>query len=601
MFRRRWRAAIAVLVAPAFLAAACTGTVNPGGTGSSASSPASNTPKRGGTLTILGQSDIFNLDTVSAYYTVSNMLERMFTRQLFSYPDPNGGSAPPPVVPDIATTIPTTTNGGITDGGKTITVHLKTGVMWDTTPARQVSAADFVREFKMLCNPVSPVGAPGYFTKTIVGMASYCTAFAKAPATVSGIASFVNSRSLPGVVATGPLTLTFHLLSPTPDFLYILTMGFCSARPVEYMKYLPDSAQFRQNTLSDGPYKITSYVADKSFTLVRNPAWSAATDPNRHAYVNKIDITEGLTQDNVQQQLEAGTGDMEWDVTPPAQNLPQLLSSHSTNLVVGPTAGGSASIALGTYLTLNQYAGPMQNKLVREAVAYAVDKNAIVQILGGKAIASPTSQLILPGNVGYIPNYNPFPDNNGSGDPAKSKALLKQAGKTGVAVKLLYSTTDPMPRVAQALQASLDAGGFKVQLVSATQSDFYGKYLEVPSTSKRDVWDIAPPGWIPDWFGNNGRSTIVPLLTQPGPGSNDFDGFTNTTVQSFIAKALAAPSVSASDTYWQQADAAGMKDVAVVPINVQKWPIYHSSALHGCNFFWFGLNCDPTNVWLSGS
>ena len=55
-------------------------------------------------------------------------------------------------------------------------------------------------------------------------------------------------------------------------------------------------------------------------------------------------------------------------------------------------------------------------------------------------------------------------------------------------------------------------------LVSATQSDFYGKYLENPTTAKRDVWDIAPPGWIPDWFGNNGRSTIVPLLTKPGPG-----------------------------------------------------------------------------------
>ena len=128
-------------------------------------------------------------------------------------------------------------------------------------------------------------------------------------------------------------------------------------------------------------------------------------------------------------------------------------------------------------------------------------------------------------------NFNPFPDNNGAGDPAKAKALLAQAHQTGVTLKLLYSTTDPMPRVAQSLQSSLDAAGFKVKLVSATQSDFYGKYLEVPATAKRDVWDLAPPGWIPDWFGNNGRSTIVPLLTQPGPGSNDFDGYTSATVR----------------------------------------------------------------------
>ena len=596
--RLRLGSAVAAIAAITILAAGCSsGTLSsqPGGSGGQG------TPQRGGTLVMLGQSDIFNLDTVSAYYTVSSMLERMFTRQLFSYGDPTGAAAPPPVVPDIATAVPTTSNGGITDGGKTITIHLRSGVKWNSSPPRQVTAADFVREFKMLCNPSSPVGAPGYFTATIEGMASYCTGFAKAPGTVSGIASYVNSHSLPGVVATAPLTLTFHLLSSTPDFPYILTMGFCSARPIEYMNYVPDSAPFRQHTLSDGPYEITSYVATKSFTLARNPAWSPSTDPNRHAYVNKITVTEGLTSDNVQQQLQAGTGDMEWDVTPPAQNLPSLMSTHNSGLVIGPTAAGPASISLGTYLTLNQYAGPFTNKLVREAVAYGVNKNAIVQILGGKSIASMTSQLVLPGNVGYIPNYNPFPDNNGAGDPARAKQLLTQAGKTGVTLKLLYSTTDPAPRVAQALQSSLDAAGFHVQLVPVTQSDFYGKYLTVPATAKRDVWDLAAPGWIPDWFGNNGRSTIVPLLTQPGLGSNDFGGYTSSTVNSFINAALSAPNAAAAAQNWQKADSAAMQDVANVPVNVQKWPIFHSARVHGCNFFWFGLNCDPTNVWLSGS
>ena len=596
--RVRPSSAIAAIAAITILVAGCSsGTVS----GQSGGSGGQGTPQRGGTLVMLGQSDIFNLDTVSAYYTVSSMLERMFTRQLFTYGVPTGAAAPPPVVPDIATAVPTTSNGGITDGGKTITIHLRSGVKWNSSPPRQVTAADFVREFKMLCNPSSPVGAPGYFTATIEGMASYCTGFAKAPGTVSGIASYVNSHSLPGVVATAPLTLTFHLLSSTPDFPYILTMGFCSARPIEYMNYVPDSAPFRQHTLSDGPYEITSYVATKSFTLVRNPAWSPSTDPLRHAYVNKITVTEGLTSDSVQQQLQAGTGDMEWDVTPPAQNLPGLVSTHNSGLVIGPTAAGPASISLGTYLTLNQYAGPFTSKLVREAVAYGVNKNAIVQILGGKSIASMTSQLVLPGNVGYIPNYNPFPDNNGAGDPAKAKQLLAQAGKTGVTLKLLYSTTDPAPRVAQALQSSLDAAGFHVQLVPVTQSDFYGKYLTVPATAKRDVWDLAAPGWIPDWFGNNGRSTIVPLLTQPGLGSNDFGGYTSSTVNSFINAALSAPNAAAAAQNWQKADSAAMQDVANVPVNVQKWPIFHSARVHGCNFFWFGLNCDPTNVWLSGS
>jgi ABC-type transport system substrate-binding protein len=596
MLRRGRALAVGLLAAVTMLAAACSsgGTVSTGTSGGSSAG----TPVRGGTLTMLGQSDIFNLDTVSAYYTVSTLLERMFARQLFSYADTPSFAGQLKLVPDVATEIPTTANGGISDGGKTLTIHLKQGVDWNTKPARQVTAADFVREFKMLCNPVSPVGAPGYFLSTIVGMQDYCNGFAKVPASVSAIAAYVNGHDLAGVVATSDLTLTFHLIQPAADFLNILAMGFCSARPVEYMQYLPDSAQFRANTLSDGPYEITSYTADKGFTLQRNPAWKQSTDTLRHDYVNKVVITEGLTADSVQQQLQAGTGDMEWDVAPPTQDIPSLLSTHDTNLVIGPS--GPAYVDLGTYLAMNQYAGPMKNKLVRQAVEYAVDKNAIVQILGGPQITETTNQLILPGNVGYAKGFNPFPDNNGAGNPAKAKSLLAQAGQSGVSVKLLYSTTQPMPRVAQSLQSSLQAAGFKVSLVPATQSDFYGKYLEDPTTSKQDTWDIAPPGWVPDWFGNNGRSTVQPLLTDPGPGSNDFGGYVSSAVNALIAKALAAPSTSAAATDWAQADETGVQDAAVVPINVQKWPIYHSSQVKGCVFFANALNCDPTNVWLSG-
>ena len=77
-------------------------------------------------------------------------------------------------MPDVATAVPTTSNGGITNGGKTYTFHLKQGVDWNTSPARQVVAADFIREFKAFCNPVSPVGNPLYYTATIAGLKQYC-------------------------------------------------------------------------------------------------------------------------------------------------------------------------------------------------------------------------------------------------------------------------------------------------------------------------------------------------------------------------------------------------------------------------------------------
>ena len=239
-------------------------------------------PKKGGTLKLLGSSDIFNLDPVSAYYTVSTLLGRMFTRQLVSYANAPSFIASRRSSPTSRPRCRRRGNG-ISADGKTYTFHLRKGVMWNTSPPRQVTAGDFVREFKVLCNPASPVGAPGYYTSTIVGMAAYCAAIGKVKPTAAAISGYANGHPLAGVVAKDDLTLVFKLVKPAPDFLNILAMGFASARPVEYDQYVPDSAPLRQHTLSDGPYEITKYTPTKSFVLKRNPAWKASTDPLRKA------------------------------------------------------------------------------------------------------------------------------------------------------------------------------------------------------------------------------------------------------------------------------------------------------------------------------
>jgi peptide/nickel transport system substrate-binding protein len=566
-------------------------------TGDARAGTRADTPTQGGELKLLGTSDVFNIDTVSAYYTVSNLLERAWTRQLVSYVNAPTFPGSIKLAADVAASLPVNGNG-ISADGKTYTFKIRQGVQWDTSPPRQVTADDFVREFKLLCNPISPVGAPGYFTSTIVGMKAYCDGFAKVKKpTVDAIAAYVSGHKLAGVVATDPSTLTFKLLQPAGDFLNILTMGFASARPVEYDKYLPDSAELRQHTIADGPYKITSYTATKGFTLARNPAWTQASDPLRHAYVDKITITEGLSSTSVQQQIEAGTGDMEWDIQPPSQDLPRLISAGDKGLILGPT--GPYYVAIGYYLALNQYAGVMKKKLVRQAVATAVNKNSIVQILGGPKVNAISNQIIPPGNVGFVPGFNAYPANTGGGNAAASKALLAKAGyPNGLAIKILSSTSDPGPRVAQAIQSSLNAGGFKVTLVPVTQTDYYGKYLTQPSVAKKGSWDIALPGYIPDWFGNNGRSIVQPLFTNPGLGSTDWGGYDNPTENALVEKALTARTPAQANKLWAAAQTFVMKDAGYVPINVQKWPIYHSARLQGCNFFWYTLSCDVTNVWI---
>jgi peptide/nickel transport system substrate-binding protein len=132
---------------------------------SPSTSTSSGKPVYGGTLRVISDTGPGNLDTVPTYNYAGYELERGYARQLLSYPDevlttasgPNWTKATT-VVPDVATEVPTKANGGISANGLTYTYHIKTGVDWDTTPPRQVTADDFIREFKAFCNPTFPVG-----------------------------------------------------------------------------------------------------------------------------------------------------------------------------------------------------------------------------------------------------------------------------------------------------------------------------------------------------------------------------------------------------------------------------------------------------------
>jgi peptide/nickel transport system substrate-binding protein len=351
-------------------------------------------PHRGGTLKLVGTSDVDHLDTVDAYYTVTTILERAFTRQLVTYKATNNKAERSVVVPDLATEVPTEANGGVTDGGRTYTFHLRPDVMWNTSPARPVTAQDMVLGMKRLCNPAHPVPAPGYYENTIAGFQKYCESFLKVPGTVSAIADFIKSHDISGVQATDATTVVFHLNSPASDFVNIMTLPFASPAPVEYLKYLPDSPEFRTHTISDGPYRITKYVANKEIDLDRNPAWKASNDPLRKAYVDKINITEGIDITAVQQQLEANAADMEWDTNVPPASLPGLFAAKDPRLM--NTSAGSTN----PYLVFN-FLSPNANKAtsklkVRQALEYAVNKKAVMQVLGGPKMGGALDTFLTP-------------------------------------------------------------------------------------------------------------------------------------------------------------------------------------------------------------
>jgi ABC-type transport system substrate-binding protein len=571
-----------------------------GSTNSSATTTGGN-PVKGGTLVLLGKGDVDHLDTASAYYTVSYTLERAFTRQLVTYPASSEFSQATTVVADMATQIPTESNGGISRDGMTYTFHIRQGVKWDTNPPRQVTAQDVLLGFKRLCNPTSPVGAPGYYETTIVGFKDYCEPMLNIQGTAASIKNYIESHQISGIKTQSTDTVIFNLIQPASDFLNILALPFASAAPIEYLQYVPDSADFRQHTISDGPYAIVKYSAGTDIDLDRNPAWTQSTDPVRHAYVDHIKVTQALDQSSVQQQIAAGTADMEWDQPPPTADLAQLLQSHDSRLVVGPPG------TLNPYLVINLQSpnnrGALKDLRVRQALEYAVDKVAVGQVYGGPELNTPASQVMFQGNAGYQA-FDLYSTPRSKGDPAKAKSLLAAAGwPNGITLKLIYRTNSVHPQVAQTLQASLKQAGINLELQPVPPADFYSKYLDDPANAQRGVWDIATPGWVPDWYGNDGRTMIQPLFDGRTYGTNtiDYGDYNNAQVNSSIDQALAAATPEAAGNFWHQADLQIMKDAVVVPILSQKTPVFHSSRVENFIFLPSSQQGDITNVWLNGA
>ena len=230
---------------------------------------------------------------------------------------------------------------------------------------------------KRTANPVQPFGGIPDFANLIVGYKAFADGFTKVAKTPAAIADYINKTPLPGVVAKDQTTVVFKLTQPATYFVDMLTLSAFSPAPVEVLKYLPASTELGNHFPSDGPYKVDSWVPTKSVDYSRNPAWNASTDPVRKAYVDKIVVNETTSQDSVQQQLQTGTpsADLEWDVAPPASQIPALQAKKDPNLNLGDTASSNPYVVYNTASPNNDRA--LANPKVRQALSFAINRDHI--------------------------------------------------------------------------------------------------------------------------------------------------------------------------------------------------------------------------------
>ena len=251
------------LVAAASVIAACSssGSSSSGGSGNSGSTslssgtqginPGSGSPKSGGTLNMLGTGDVDFMDPNISYYTIGYLGQRPWIRGLYAYPATPGQTTSPAL--DLATAPPV-----ISNGGKTYTITLRTGAMWDTSPARAVTTADAILGLKRACNPVQPFGGLPDFESLIAGYAQFCGGFAKV-GPHHGRDQVVHRRA-PDLRGHG-LRADPHLQPGPPGVLLPrhVTLPAFNPAPVESLQYVPASAASQQHPSPTArtPYRAT--------------------------------------------------------------------------------------------------------------------------------------------------------------------------------------------------------------------------------------------------------------------------------------------------------------------------------------------------------
>ena len=355
-----------------------------------------------------------------------------------------GGDAAFDVVPDIAERIPTPTNGG-----KTWVFTIRKGIKFSN--GKEVTPADVVASFRRLFKVKSPTS--GGFYAGIVG-ADACL---KKPATCTlkgGVSANEAAR-----------TVTINLKAPDPEFKYKLAVPHAAILPANS----PPKDAGTTPLPGTGAYYFASYNPTKQLVMKRNPhfkEWSRAAQPD--GYPDEIVESFGLT---VEAQITAiQNGQADWTLEqPPADRLGELSTKYASQVHVN-------TLTAFWYAPMNTNLAPFNNVKARQAVNYAINRDAAVKIFGGTKLAVPSCQVLPPGFPGYKP-YCPYTKNPGTKwsapDLAKAKALVKQSGTAGQKVAVLSSDDEVNKAVAVYLQSVLNQIGYKASVKPISGNIFF--------------------------------------------------------------------------------------------------------------------------------
>jgi len=364
------------------------------------------------------------------------------------------------------------------------------------------------------------------------------------------------------VEARDRLTVVVRLKRPDPALLFNLSDGLFGVVP------RGSGADLGIHPIGSGPYRFVSQMQDKEVVLERAPGcWS---EPNGLAPYARLQFN--IVPDTITSALELqkGSADAASNVLTP--DMVYALR-NSPAVEIATTPGSSI-----WYLNFNVADPLLRDRRVRQAVALAIDRPAIIASLDrGKARLAEGS--LLP--PGYWATADPASLAQYPHSPARAQALLEaagyRAGADGVRIHLaLKTSTDEQTRqLAAVLQQQLRAAGIALSIRSAEFGTFYS-----------DVTHGAFQMYVLKWIGSNEDPDIFRYMYSsasfPPQGANR-GHYVNPALDALLAQAAAESGPDAQTR--RRADYIEIQkilsvDLPSIPLWFPSSSLVHSRRLH---------------------
>jgi peptide/nickel transport system substrate-binding protein len=265
--------------------------------------------------------------------------------------------------------------------------------------------------------------------------------------------------------ATAVSPTRVELALKQPDSIVVPEVGFwMTVVPEHVFSKHPKMDDFPNNSdwVSAGPYKLTSIAKGQSYTLERVTPYPLA--PNGTPSLSKVVFKVYPDVNTEILALKKGDVDIIANALPPAQ-VANLKSTSGITVAEVPGLGF-------THMTYNMTRAPMDNVLVRQALAHAVDYNSIRQVaVQGQAVTANNSPITDSLKQWANPALKEY-----AFDTEKSKQLLAQAGVSNLTLSMIYSLQDPVIAAwATLVKESAAQAGITINLQGLDRNTYLAK------------------------------------------------------------------------------------------------------------------------------